>query len=92
VEREIQEEVGLKVKNVKYLSSQPWSFPDSLMMAFTAEYESGEIVVDNYEIIDAAWYSADNLPEIPSTDSIAGKIIRWYRDQLIGSNSIINTF
>jgi NAD+ diphosphatase len=87
VEREIREEVGIKVKNIRYLSSQPWSFPDSLMMAFTAEYESGEIMVDNYEIIDAAWYSADNLPEIPSTDSIAGKIIRWYRDQLILSKS-----
>lgn len=81
VEREIGEEVGIKVKNIRYFSSQPWSFPDSLMMAFTAEYESGEIMVDNCEIIDAAWYNADNLPEIPSTDSIAGKIIRWYRDQ-----------
>jgi len=83
VEREIQEEVGIRVKNVKYFGSQPWSFPDSLMMAFTAEYESGEIVVDNNEILDAGWYNADCLPTIPSTDSVAGKIIHWYRDQFI---------
>jgi NAD+ diphosphatase len=84
VEREIREEVGIKVKNIRYFSSQPWPFPDSLMMAFTAEYESGEITVDNCEILDAGWYRADSLPEIPSADSIAGKIIRWYRDQYQG--------
>ncbi|MGB8451531.1 MAG: NAD(+) diphosphatase [Anaerocolumna sp.] len=83
VEREIQEEVGIKVKNIRYFTSQPWSFPDSLMLAFVAEYESGEIVVDNNEITDAAWYSTDGLPEIPSTDSVAGKIIRWYREQAV---------
>lgn len=83
VEREIKEEVGIKVKNIRYFSSQPWSFPDSLMMAFTAEYDSGEIMVDNREITDAAWYKAESLPDIPSTDSVAGKIIRWYRDQVI---------
>lgn len=80
VEREIYEEVGIKVKNIQYFSSQPWPFPDSLMTAFIAEYESGEITIDNYEITDAGWYLADNLPDIPSTDSIAGKLIRWYID------------
>lgn len=80
VEREIHEEIGIKVKNIQYFSSQPWPFPDSLMTAFTAEYESGEIMIDNYEITDAGWYQADRLPDIPSTDSIAGKMIRWYRD------------
>lgn len=80
VEREIYEEVGLKVKNIKYFTSQPWPFPDSLMFAFTAEYESGEITVDDCEITHADWYTADNLPEIPSTDSVAGKMIRWYRE------------
>jgi NAD+ diphosphatase len=78
VEREIQEEVGIKVKNIRYFSSQPWSFPDSLMMAFIAEYDSGEIDVDKVEIIDAKWFRADNLPLIPSTDSVAGKMIRWF--------------
>lgn len=78
VKREIMEEVGIKVKNVTYAGSQPWSFPDTLMVAFTAEYESGEISPDKVEIIDASWYRADNLPDIPSTDSIAGRLIRWY--------------
>lgn len=82
VEREIKEEVGIKVKNIRYLSSQPWPFPDSLMLAFTAEYESGEITVDNVEITDAAWYKADSLPIIPSEDSIAGRIIRWFQKQV----------
>ncbi|MDF2942585.1 MAG: pyrophosphatase [Herbinix sp.] len=87
VTREIGEEVGIKVKNIRYFSSQPWPFPDSLMMAFTAEYESGELIVDNCEIMEAAWYKADSLPEIPSSDSIAGKIIRWYRDQTVTSSN-----
>lgn len=79
--REIGEEVGIRVKNIQYFSSQPWPFPDSLMMAFTAEYESGEISADGEEITKAAWFDAHHLPEIPSADSIAGKIIRWYCDR-----------
>lgn len=88
VKREIQEEVGIKVKNIRYFGSQPWPFPDSLMIAFTAEYESGEIMVDNSEITSADWYHAESLPEIPTTDSIAGKIIRWYRDKSINKETI----
>ena len=81
VKREIMEEVGIRVKNVRYAGSQPWSFPDALMIAFTAEYESGEICVDQVEIIDAGWYRMDAMPDIPSTDSIAGRLIRWYIEQ-----------
>lgn len=81
VAREIREEVGLKVKNIRYFGSQPWPFPDSLMLAFTAEYESGEIHEDQNEILDAKWFHAGNLPDIPSIDSVAGKMIRWYHDQ-----------
>ncbi|BCJ93885.1 NADH pyrophosphatase [Anaerocolumna cellulosilytica] len=81
VAREIREEIGIKVNNIRYFNSQPWPFPDSLMIAFLADYESGEITVDGNEITEAAWFHADNLPEIPSSFSIAGKIIRWYQEQ-----------
>lgn len=75
VTREVMEEVGIKVKNIKYFSSQPWPFPDSLMVGFIAEYESGEIVVDGTEIDAADWYGADNLPPRPSNNTIAGRLI-----------------
>jgi len=75
VHREIFEEVGLKVKNLKYFGSQPWPFPNSLMIGFTAEYDSGEISVDGQEITEASWYEASNLPELPGKISIARKII-----------------
>ena len=75
VHREIFEEVGLKVKNLKYFGSQPWPFPNSLMVGFTAEYESGEISVDGQEITEAGWYEAGNLPDLPGKMSIARKII-----------------
>lgn len=77
VKREVYEEVGIKVKNIKYFGSQPWPFPDSLMIGFSAEFESGEILVDGIEINDADWYKKDKLPHIPSKDSIAGKLIEW---------------
>tara|TARA_B100000315_G_C14503145_1_gene553282 strand:+ start:189 stop:503 length:315 start_codon:yes stop_codon:yes gene_type:complete len=76
--REILEEVGIRVNNVKYFSSQPWPFPNSLMIGFTADYESGEIAVDGNEITDAGWYSVDSLPELPSKMSIARKMIDWF--------------
>lgn len=78
VQREIMEEVGIKVKNIKYFGSQPWPFPNSLMIGFLAEYESGEISVDGVEIEAADWYDIDNLPELPKKLSIARVIIDWY--------------
>ncbi|AEY67823.1 NAD(+) diphosphatase [Clostridium sp. BNL1100] len=78
VEREIMEEIGIKVKNVEYWGSQPWPYPNSLMLGFTAEYESGEINVDGVEISHAEWYDVENLPELPPKVSIARKIIDWY--------------
>ncbi|MFC1867791.1 NAD(+) diphosphatase [Thermodesulfobacteriota bacterium] len=80
IEREIQEEVGIKVKNIRYFGSQPWPFPDSLMIAFTAEYAGGEINIDPAEIADAGWFSADNLPPIPPKISIARQLIDWFTE------------
>lgn len=77
VEREIMEEVGLKVKNITYFDSQQWPFPHSLMIGFLAEYESGEITVDGEEIVHADWFDLDNLPVIPPNVSIARKMIDW---------------
>lgn len=73
--REVREEVGIAVKDVRYFGSQPWPFPNSLMIAFTAEWESGEIVVDGVELSDAKWFRADDLPMIPPPLSIARRLI-----------------
>jgi NAD+ diphosphatase len=78
VKREIKEEVGITVKNVRYFGSQPWPFPDSLMIAFITEYATGEIVVDRAEIMDAGWFSKENLPNIPPKISIARQLIDWF--------------
>lgn len=75
VEREVMEETGLKIKNITYKGSQPWPFPDQLMLAFTAEYESGQIKIQESEIEDAGWYSRDNLPPIPQPGSVAYNLI-----------------
>ena len=77
VKREVMEEVGIAVKNIKYFGSQPWPFPHSLMIGFISEYESGEICVDDYEITDAKWFDVNNLPELPSKMSISREIIDW---------------
>lgn len=76
VRREIYEEVGIKVKNIKYFQSRPWISLDSLMVGFTAEYESGEIQVDGKEILDAGWYDKHNLPPLlPERITTAREII-----------------
>jgi NAD+ diphosphatase len=78
VKREIKEEVGIRVKNVRYFGSQPWPFPDSLMVGFLSDYASGEIVVDGSEIIEAAWFTKDELPQVPPKISIARQLIDWF--------------
>lgn len=78
VRREVMEEVGLKIKNIKYFASQPWPFPNSLMIGFIADYAEGEICVDGNEIIDAAWFKRDELPNIPGKTSISGHLIDWF--------------
>ena len=78
VKREVREEVGIAVKNIRYFGSQPWPFPDSLMLAFTAEYAGGKINIDNAEILDAGWFTADSLPGVPPKISIARHLIDWF--------------
>ena len=78
VAREIKEEVGIVVKNIRYFASQPWPFPNSLMVAFTAEYAGGEIKTDPTEIRHAAWFTADNLPHIPPRITVARQLIDWF--------------
>jgi NAD+ diphosphatase len=75
VAREIREEVGIGVENVAYFGSQPWPFPNSLMIGFTADYADGELAPDPGEIEDAGWYTADDLPQLPPTTSIARAMI-----------------
>lgn len=76
--REVREEVGIEVRNIRYFGSQPWPFPDSLMIGFTAEYEGGEIREDGIEILHAGWYGVDELPKTPTGASIAGRLIKWF--------------
>lgn len=84
VEREVFEESRIRVKNIRYFGSQPWPFPHSLMIGFTAEYAGGEITIDGEEIIDAGWFSVDSLPQIPDKISIARKLIDWFIAQQKG--------
>jgi NAD+ diphosphatase len=76
--REIREEVGIEIENIRYFSSQSWPFPDSLMIAFFADYKSGEIEIDPVELVDADWFAPDNLPEIPPERSVARKMINEF--------------
>ena len=76
--REVEEEVGLQVKEVRYFGSQPWPFSSSIMIGFTAVWASGEIVVDGKEIVDAQWFSPEALPAIPPKGAIARSIIEAF--------------
>jgi NAD+ diphosphatase len=75
VVREVLEEVGIVVRDPRYFGSQPWPFPNSLMIGFRAAYESGEIVCDSTEIAEAGWFRRDSIPMVPPKISIARKLI-----------------
>lgn len=83
VRREVWEETHLCIKNIRYFASQPWPYPAGLMVGFTAEYESGEVVLQRSELGSGGWFRRDNLPEIPNRSSLA----RWLIDDWMGSDS-----
>ena len=76
--REVREEVGVEVADICYFGSQPWPYPNSLMIGFTAGYTGGEIMIDQQEIIEAGWFHKQNLPLIPPPLSIARKMLDWF--------------
>jgi NAD+ diphosphatase len=75
VARETREEVGVEVKNIRYFGSQPWPFPHSLMIAFTAEYAGGAVRPDGVEIEEARWFEPGDLPKLPPPISISRRLI-----------------
>lgn len=81
VRREIKEEVNLDVKNIKYYGSQPWPFPDSLMIGFTSEYAGGKVKLEEAELDDYGWFAADELPQIPGKISISRALIDHFVTQ-----------
>ena len=80
VHREVLEEVGIKIKNLKYMKSQSWPFPNSLMLGFTAEYESGDIKVDGDEIVKAKWFKKDEIIRYASDISISDWLVQNFID------------
>jgi NAD+ diphosphatase len=83
VAREIREEVGLEVRDIRYVASQPWPFPNSLMLGFTARYASGELRPDGLEIVDARWFGRDDLPLLPGYGSVSRSLVEaWIAGKL----------
>ncbi len=83
VRREVKEEIGIEIDNIKYWGSQPWAYPNnSLMIGFTATHKSGEVIPDKVEIEAAGFYGADEIPGLPSTNySIASRMINEFLNQ-----------
>lgn len=83
VNREVFEETGIKIKNIRYIKSQPWPYPCGLMVGFFADYESGEIHLQRTELGDGGWFDRHNLPVIPGKVSLARMLIdKWLKNNI----------
>lgn len=83
VSREVMEETGIKVKNVRYFGSQPWPYPCGLMVGFYADYSAGDLCLQDSEIAYGGWFGKENLPEIPGKLSMARMLIdAWLEGRL----------
>ncbi len=79
IHREVKEEVGVEVENIRYFKSQSWPFPSQLMLAYFADYKTGQIVPEPEEIEVADWFDVNDLPQVPSADvSVAGELIQHH--------------
>lgn len=82
VHREVMEETGLHIKNLKYYASQPWPYPCGLMVGFMADYDGGKIHLQRSELSKGSWFDKDHLPQIPEKLSIARQLIdHWLEEQ-----------
>jgi NAD+ diphosphatase len=86
VRRETREEVGVEVDDIRYFGSQPWPFPHSLMVAFTANYAGGDLRPDGVEIEDARWFDPSRLPKLPPSISISRRLIETIAARLARGN------
>jgi len=82
VHREVMEETGLHIKNLRYFGSQPWPYPCGLMVGFTADYDSGKIHLQRSELSKGSWFDKDHLPHIPEKLSIARQLIDYWLEEM----------
>lgn len=83
VRRELMEETGVTVKNIRYFGSQPWPYPCGLMIGFYADYVEGDLHLQRSEIAYGGWFNRDKLPDIPGKVSMARMLIdAWLEGRL----------